>query len=109
VLILAREEVVAALLGLMVELSGFQPRFSEMNESAEDAVGDKSLHAVLVDCDHPEFSEKLIGAITESGARPILFSPFRLHTEVSRLAARYGTKSFTLPTEPDTFAKILGT
>ena len=46
----------------MVELSGFQPRFSEMNESAEDAVGDKSLHAVLVDCDHPEFSEKLIGS-----------------------------------------------
>jgi DNA-binding response OmpR family regulator len=108
VLILAREEVVAALLGLMVELSGFQPRFAEIGESAEDAIGDKSLHAVLVDCDHPEFSETLVETIRSSGARPVLFSPFRMHAEVSRVAARHGTKSFTLPTEPDVFANILG-
>jgi DNA-binding response OmpR family regulator len=109
VLILAREEVVAALLGLMVELSGFQPRFAKRDESAKDAIGDRSLNAVLLDCDHPEFSENLIDLIKSSGARPILFSPLRRHTEVSRLAAQHGTKSLTLPTEPDVFARILGT
>jgi len=108
VLILAREEVVAALLGLMVELSGLQPRFAEIGESAADAVGGAQLHAVLVDCDHPEFSEQLIENIRSSGARPILFSPFRMHAEVSRLASQHRTTSFTLPTEPDVFARILG-
>jgi DNA-binding response OmpR family regulator len=108
VLILAREEVVAALLGLMVELSGFQPRFVEIGESADDALGSGSLHAVLVDCDHPEFSEKLIGRISSSGARPILFSPFKMRSDVSRLASRHGIRSFTLPTEPETFSRVLG-
>jgi len=108
VLILARDDVVAALLGLMVELSGFQPRFAEIGESANDAVSNGALHAVLVDCDHPEFSEQLITRISSSGARPILFSPFRIRTEVTQLASRHGIRSFTLPTEPDTFSRILG-
>lgn len=107
-MILAREEVVAALLGLMVELSGFQPRFAGIGESAEDAISGDSLYAVLVDCDHPEFSGKLIEIVKSSGACPILFSPFRLHAEVTRLATQHGIKSFTLPTEPDVFASILG-
>ncbi len=97
VLILAREEVVAALLGLMVEVCGFQPKFAGENESAENAIGDKRPYAVLLDCDHPEFSEKLIEN-----------SPFRMHAEVSRLASQHGTRSFTLPTEPNVFARILG-
>ena len=108
VLILAREEVVAALLGLMVEVYGFQPKFARENESAENAIGDKRPYAVLLDCDHPEFSEKLIESIRSSGAHPILFSQFRMHAEVSRLASQHGTRSFTLPTEPNVFARILG-
>ncbi|HYS68971.1 MAG TPA: hypothetical protein VEM14_01940 [Gemmatimonadaceae bacterium] len=107
VLILAREEVVAALLGLMVEVSGFEPRFTRTDQSAEDAVKGSRLHAVLVDCDHPDFSGDLIGVIKESGAQPILFSPFRMHSEVTRLAALHETRSFTLPTEPITFGRIL--
>ena len=107
-LILAREEVVAALLGLMVEISGFQPKFAGEDESAEDAIRDKRPHAVLVDCDHPEFNAGMIEAIRRSGARPILFSPYKMRAEVSRLASQHGTKSFTLPTEPDIFARILG-
>ena len=107
VLILAREEVVAALLGLMVEVSGFQPKFAGTNQSAEDAASGDRLYAVLVDCDHPDFNDDLIGVIRKSGARPILFSPVRIHSEVTRLAALHGTQSFTLPTEPVAFARIL--
>jgi len=108
VLILAREEVVAALLGLMVEVSGFQPKFAGQGESAEDAIRDSNFLAVLIDCDHPEFNDGLIDMIRGAGVRPILFSPFRMHTEVSRLAKRYGTDSFTLPAEPDVLSRILG-
>ena len=107
VLILAREEVVAALLGLMVEVSGFEPRFTRTDQSTEDAVKESRLHAVLVDCDHPDFTGDLIGIIKKSGARPILFSPLRIRSDVTRLAALYETRSFTLPTEPVTFARIL--
>ena len=107
VLILAREEVVAALLGLMVEVSGFQPQFAGTSQSAEDAARGDRLHAVLVDCDHPDLNDDLIGVIRKSGARPILFSAFRRHSEVTRLAALHGTQSFTLPTEPVAFARIL--
>jgi hypothetical protein len=38
VLILAREEVVAALLGLMVELHDFQPKFVDRLESVDNAI-----------------------------------------------------------------------
>jgi DNA-binding NtrC family response regulator len=107
VLILAREEVVAALLGLMVELRGSHPRFLEREESVEDAIGRESFDAVVIDCDHPECTDRLLDAIRNTGAVPILFSPFRIEPEVLEVAARHGTRSFTLPTDPDTFGKML--
>jgi hypothetical protein len=76
VLILAREEVVAALLSLMVELRGFQPTFLKGEKSVEDAV-------------------------------PILFSPSRMQAEAREVAARHGIRSFRLPTDPDTFGRML--
>ena len=107
-MIFARDEIVAALLGLMVEGAGFQPKFAENDESAQNAVSRTRPIAVLVDCDHPEFSDDLIETIRRSGARPILFSPLRNQSEMTRLASRHRTQSFTLPTEPANFAAILG-
>ena len=107
VLILAREEVVAALLGLMVELRGMQPKFLKEGESVADALKRAGKTSVLIDCDHPGCTEEIIAQIKKSGGEPVIFSPFRMETEVTRLAARYRTKSFTLPTDPDTFSKLL--
>lgn len=107
VLILAREEVVAALLGLLVELRGLQPRFLGREESVKDVIEHASLAAVVIDCDHPDCDPGLLQAIRDSGATPILFSPFRMQSEVREVAARHGTKSFTLPTDPDTFGRTL--
>jgi tRNA pseudouridine-54 N-methylase len=107
VLILAREEVVAALLGLMVELRGMQPEFLQEGESVAEAVDRVGHVPVLIDCDHPGCTEENISLIRESGGEPVVFSPFRMQTEVTRLAARYRTKSFTLPTDPDTFGRLL--
>jgi len=107
VLILAREEVVAALLGLMVELRGLQPEFLAEDESVANAIKREGPSPVLIDCDHPDCTEDIIAMIRKAGGDPVLFSPHRMQSEVTRLAARYGVKSFTLPTDPDTFARLL--
>ena len=105
-LIVAREEIVAALLGLMVELRGLQPRFLKREESVEEAIARDPFEAVVIDCDYPD-CDRLMEAIRNSGALPILFSPFRMQAEVKEVAARHGIRSFTLPTDPDTFGRML--
>jgi hypothetical protein len=107
VLILAREDIVAALLGLMVEVCGFQPRFLGKDESVEAAAVHGPFRAVLIDCDHPEL-DSMIHAIKALGVRPILFSPYMMSAEVSRLANEHEIDSFTLPTGTDAFARMLG-
>lgn len=107
VLILAREEVVAALLGLMVELRGMQPEFLKEGELVADALKRAGKTRVLIDCDHPGCTEEIIAQIRKSGGEPVIFSPYRMEAEVTNLAARYRTKSFTLPTDPDTFGRLL--
>lgn len=107
VLIVAREEVIAALLGLMVELRGMKPRFLGERESIADALEREGHVPVLIDCDHPECTEATISRIIESGGDPVLFSPYRMRAEVAKLASRYGTKSFSLPTDPETFGRLL--
>jgi DNA-binding response OmpR family regulator len=106
VLILAREEVVAALLGLMVELHGLQPRFVDRSESVDDAIRKARPGAVLIDCDHPDCTDSLIDTVRRLDATPILFSPFRMQSEVRAVAVRHGVQSFTLPMDPGTFGKM---
>jgi DNA-binding response OmpR family regulator len=107
VLILAREEVVAALLGLMVELKGLKPMYLGKADTAEDTIRRERPAVVVVDCDHQDCTDSLLAAVRESGAKPILFSPFRFDAEVRRVAARHGVECFTLPTDPETFGRML--
>ena len=67
-LILAREEIVAALLGLMVELRGLQPRFLAAEESVNEALTRLALDAVVIDCDHPDCTGDLLDTIRSAGA-----------------------------------------
>jgi hypothetical protein len=106
VLILAREEVVAALLGLMVELRGMEPRFLGDGETVIEAIS-RTQAPVLIDCDHEDCTAETIELIRKGGGEPILFSPFRMQTEVTRLASRYRVRSFTLPADPETFGRLL--
>ena len=105
-LILAREEVIAALLGLMVELRGMEPRFLADGETVTAALGRAQI-PVLIDCDHADCTSETIELIRKAGGEPILFSPSRMQTEVTRLASRYRIRSFTLPTDPDSFGRLL--
>ena len=93
----------------MVELHGYQPKFVDRSESVDDAIRQECPGTVLIDCDHPDCTETLIEAIRRSDATPILFSPFRKQHEVRAVAARHGVRSFTLPTDPGTFGKMLDT
>jgi len=107
VLILAREEIVAALLGLMVELRGLEPVYLAKAEIAEDAIRRERPTVVVVDCDHQDCTDLLLAAVREVGAKPILFSPFRFAAEVQRVARRHGVDYFTLPTDPDIFGQLI--
>lgn len=106
-LILAREEVVAALLGLLVELKGFKPCFPERHQSPADAISGGRFALVVIDCDYPGCDEELLGRIDASAARAVFFSPLRRREEVNDLAAHYAARWFTLPTDPESFGKIL--
>jgi hypothetical protein len=97
----------AALLGLMVEESGFQPTFTAQSQPAADAIVAHGPVAVLIDYDHPEFNKRLIDVVKTSGARPVLFSPFRSRGEMKELGSRHGTKAIALPAEPEAFALVL--
>ena len=107
VLILAREEVVAALLGLLVELCGHRPVFALRGESAAEACDRVSCDKLVIDCDHFECSKKTLGELHRSGKTIVLFSPSRTPAEVSRSAAALRLKSFTLPIGPEAFGKLL--
>jgi hypothetical protein len=91
----------------MVELRGFQPRFPKKGESVQDAIRCVAFDAVVIDCDHPDCTDWLLAAIRDAGALPILFSPCRMQLEVEEMAERHGLRSFTLPTDPDTFGRML--
>ncbi len=84
-----------------------QPSFLAEGESLSAALRKTGRVPVLIDCDHPDCTEENIKLVREGGSEPVLFSPYRMQNEVTNLASRYHTKSFTLPTDPDTFARLL--
>lgn len=108
VLILAREEVIAALLGMLVELKGFQPKFLGRAEPIEDAIIREKPRAVVIDCNHPDCRDEILESIKKAGSQPVLFSPYRMQPELRSAAERHGIRSFTLPTDVVTFGKVLG-
>jgi len=107
VLIVAREEMIAALLALMVEVCGFQPKFAGHGQPVSDALSNGQLSAVLIDFDHPACSEDVIETIRARNAVPIIFSAFRRSAEVAMLANRLATRSFTVPINCERFSKLL--
>lgn len=99
VLILAREELISALLGLLVETTGHTVFFAKPEERAEDAMRRTGPRVVIVDCDHRECTEDLVQAANEVGARLILFSASRDPEYVRKMAATSHSQSFTFPIE----------
>jgi DNA-binding NtrC family response regulator len=99
VLILAREELISALVGLLVESTGHSVFFAEPEERAETAMRRIGPQIVIVDCDHRDCTEDLVQAAKEVGARLILFSASRDPEHVRKAAATARSQSFTFPIE----------
>lgn len=102
ILILADQPVVAALLGMMVELAGFQPVFAATDELPTDAV--KRLRpnvVVMIDLTLDESRSDLFFAHLAKRRIPVaLFGPINRQAELSQTANSRGIPWFTLP--PDT-------
>ncbi|HUR92154.1 MAG TPA: hypothetical protein VMY38_05715 [Gemmatimonadaceae bacterium] len=107
VLILAREELISALLGLLVETTGHSVHFAGENETARDALHRIRPKVVIVDCDHRDCTGDLDKAAGEVGARLILFSASRDAEYVRRKAAPARSQSFTFPIEPPRLASLI--
>ena len=100
VLILAREELISALLGLLVETAGHSVSFAAPKESSRDAMRRIRPNVVIVDCDHRDCTGDLVKAANEVGAQLILFSASREPEYVRKVAAPSHSQSFTFPIEP---------
>ena len=100
VLILAQEELISALLGLLVETTGHVVAFAKGGESSQEAMRRLLPKVIIVDCDHRDCTGDLVKVANEIGARLILFSASREADYVRRVAAPSRSQSFTFPIEP---------
>lgn len=107
VLILAQEELISALLGMLVESTGHEALFADPNEKSEDALRRLRPITALVDCDHQDCSEDLIRAAKDVGARLVLFSASRDADYVRKLAQLSDSQSFTFPIDPPVLDSII--
>ena len=100
VLILAREDLISALLGLLVETSGHVALLPKGEEDSRSAIRRLLPNVIIVDCDHRDCTGDLVKSAIEVGARLILFSASREPDYVRKAAAPSRSQSFTFPIEP---------
>jgi DNA-binding NtrC family response regulator len=109
VLILARDTVIAALIGMLLEMDGFDPVYPAPDETAEQALA--RLRAPLVvcaDCEIPEVESDLFFArIHRSSARLVLFGAPGSEDKLRAMAELRAVQYFTLPTDRVTLARVL--
>ena len=105
VLILAKEEVISALLGAMVELDDFAPVFPAADERPMAALRRLKPDLLLLDSEHELlWDPTALGCISATGIRMLLFSAMRSQHEIEEVARRYGVAAFVLPVSFHDFA-----
>ena len=109
VLILARDSVIAALIGMLVEMDGYDPAFPAPGEAAEQALARlRAPIVVCVDCDIPEVQSDLFFArVARSSARVVIFGAPGAEQRTRELAARRALHYFLLPTDRATLSRVL--
>ena len=108
VLVVSRDQAIAALMMSLIELAGFTPVACADDESATRALGRAEPSILLLDCDADAAgSDELHRRARELGTRVVLFTPSRTTREISRVAARMGLPSFALPIRPPGLERVL--
>lgn len=110
VLILSQQPLVAALLGMMLELEQFEPAFAQPGEGPEDALARlRPLLVILLDGDlEAARSDLFFARAARRGVRVILFSPPGSEGDVEALAEGRSVGWFTLPIDRSTLARLIG-
>ena len=109
VLVLAREPLIAALLGMLMELEGYLPHFPIDGESVDDALARLRPPILLcADCDLAEVPTDLFFArAARARARVVLFGNPASAARVRELASERALPCFILPTDLDTLPSAL--
>lgn len=106
ILILAKEEVISALLGAMVELDGLGPVFPPADERPMAAIRRLRPDLLLLDCEHELlWDADAMRCISATGTRLLLFSAMRSQSEIEELAMRHRAAAFALPVSFHDFAE----
>lgn len=110
VLVLASEPMLAAFLGMMLELDSCEPVFAEPGEHAEDALA--RLRPVVVILLHSELdaarSDLFLARASRSGARVVLFGAPGATVDVRSLATERRLPFFEMPVERAVLARVVG-
>ena len=109
VLVLARETVLAALIGMLLELEHYEPLFAEPNERSEDAI--RRLRPpliVMLDGELDAASSDLFFArATASGARVVLFTEPLAAEELRAVARERRIPYVIMPVDGATLGRVL--
>lgn len=104
ILIIAREPMIAALMGALVEHAGHQPMFPSADEEPLDAITRAGATLVLLDCEHDLADEDdAFEQASRADSGVLLFSAQRTQREAELLATRHGVPAFVLPLRPREF------
>lgn len=95
-----------ALIGSLVEVSGFQALFPAPLEDVADAIARIQPNVVLLDCDAGD-EERCVEPVAVYGGAVVLFSPWRPEEELTTTASRRGLRHFTLPIQWVAFRRLL--
>lgn len=109
VLILARESVIAALLGLLLELDQYEPVFAEPDERYDDAIRRvRAPLVVILDGESDEARSDIFHArAAQSGARVVLFSEPVAAEQVRDAARVRHLPFFAMPVDRATLGSVL--
>jgi hypothetical protein len=107
ILILAREPLAAALLGLLVELDTYEPAFPLPRESPEEAVRRGRPALVILLNGSVEAAASDVFHARAKGTPVILFGTPRTMTTVQALADARGLRWFMLPTDRASLTQVI--
>jgi CheY-like chemotaxis protein len=109
VLVLSDEPVVAALVGILVEVAGRTPVFAEPEESATDALERlRPLSVVLVDVAMgASHSDLFFAAAAKSGIGVAVFGPDMRSRDIAEIASARNVPWFTMPPTAEQLARAL--
>jgi CheY-like chemotaxis protein len=107
-LVIAHDDLVGALLGIMIELEGYRATFAKPGESCLAAL--ERVHPDLALVDY-EFACASRGQLADwaraTHTSAVVFSPSRDHADIELLADAYGLAWFAPPFERESFARAV--